>query len=763
MRKATPRHVDIHLARGTLRVQPIAPHTFRIRLRPDDNWREPALTRYGILRSNWPKTQFSVEDGDAKTVIRTAEAELSVSKSDGRIELKDAKGGLLLRETAPPVSGPGFAAEFELSPDERLYGLGDENRDIVAKRGHRTMMWVQDCISYAPIPFLMSTRGWAVLVNSTWRHAFDIGSEKPDRVRFWAPRGELDYYLFTGHDLPALLDRYTEVAGKPTLLPLWAYGLTFVCNTRATARDMLDECLRFRGEGLPCDVIGLEPGWMEHCYDTSAETDWHPENFHIADWHREGKHDGTFVSAAGRLGFKLSLWLACEWDVSHYEEELAGAKSDEANWFDEFRKKDYGEFSDPHMRPTLMDHITKRGEPWFEHLKKFVDQGACSFKMDGCGVVNVHPDRKWGNGMDDEEFHNLYPLLLNKQMSLGFREHTGRRPMVYTSAAYTSIQKYSATWAGDTGGGHNALVSMLNHGLSGHSNTSCDMHVYTPEGIHFGFLQPWSQINSWITWDQPWFLGDKLGPIFEYYSRLRYRLLPYIYSMAHVAARTALPIMRAMPLAYPDDPRSDELLHQYMFGDAMLVAAFTDSVHLPEGRWIDFWTGQEYQGPLDLTCHVPEDRGGPLFIRGGAIIPHWPDMDYVGQKPLDTLTLHVYPSGESSFTLYEDDGVTFGYLDNAVATTTITCAASDRGVQISIGPRAGSYDGMPESRTFAVHVHGKRSPAQVFANGEALRADEWSFDGREICLTVSEDARKQKAAEIRCVWADPDSTRRRGQ
>ena len=140
--------------------------------------------------------------------------------------------------------------------------------------------------------------------------------------------------------------------------------------------------------------------------------------------------------------------------------------------------------------------------------------------MDGARQVNEHPDRKWGNGMDDEEMHNLYPTLLNQQMHQGFKEHTGRRPMIYSSGGYTGLQQYAATWAGDTGGGPKPLVSMLNHGLSGHANVSCDMDVFTPMGIHFGFLQAWSQVCSWAYWRHPWLLGDKLLPIFKTYARL---------------------------------------------------------------------------------------------------------------------------------------------------------------------------------------------------------------------------------------------------
>ena len=380
--------------------------------------------------------------------------------------------------------------------------------------------------------------------------------------------------------------------------------------------------------------------------------------------------------------------------------------------------------------------------------------------MDGAKQVNEHPDRKWGNGMDDEEMHNLYPTLLNKQMHLGFREHTGLRPMIYSSGGYAGIQRYSATWAGDTGGGPKPLASMLNHGMSGHVNTSCDMDVFTPAGIHFGFLQAWSQVCSWAYWRHPWLLGEKLLPIFKYYARLRYRLMPYIYSTAHVAVRSGMPIMRAMPLVFPDDPRCDDVVNQYMLGDAFLTAAFAEDVYLPDGHWIDFWTGEEIEGPQDVAYTPPEGRGGPLYVRAGAIVPTWPDMDYVGQVPLDTLGLHVYPpavdAAQSTFTLYEDDGETFAYLEGEVACTRISCERTESEIVVTIQPRQGSYQRMPAERSYEVHLHIPTPPAGVWVNDRSVArgegASSWRYDedARAVRLVAAKDAQRQGPVTVRC-------------
>ena len=154
-------------AGGILRVQVLAPHTFRVRLRQDDEFAEPALVRYGVLRSQWPDVPFRVEEQAGKVHIRTSGAILSIRPDDGRVTLADAQGQRLIGEALAPWSSPkaGFGAEFSLADDEKLYGLGDVTRDRLQKRGFKTIMWVRNVASYVPIPYVMSSRGWALFLN----------------------------------------------------------------------------------------------------------------------------------------------------------------------------------------------------------------------------------------------------------------------------------------------------------------------------------------------------------------------------------------------------------------------------------------------------------------------------------------------------------------------------------------------------------------------------------------------------------------------
>ena len=369
--------------------------------------------------------------------------------------------------------------------------------------------------------------------------------------------------------------------------------------------------------------------------------------------------------------------------------------------------------------------------PWFEHLRQFVDQGVQAFKLDGaCQVTdwNGVPNRKWANGMKDDEAHNLYPLVYDKQMARGFEEYTGRRSMVYSAGGYAGVQQYVATWAGDTGGGAKPLVSVLTLAMSGHPNQSCDMNVRdkdgkpTFDGMHFGFLSPWAQQNNWDYWDLPWLNEKPVVDAFRRYAELRYRLAPYIYSTAARAARTGYPIARPLSLVYPDRPEYDECRTTYMLGDSLLVGVFSENAEIPEGTWFDWRTGESVTGPCRRPIRTEFGWGGALYVKAGAIVPTWPVMQHLDKGWNEEVVLHVWPGADGSFDLYEDDGTSLAYRKGAFATTRIEL----KGGVLSIGRREGVYDGMPVTRRFKAVVHegGKTRDiaiAAVGATGAAIR------------------------------------------
>lgn len=738
----------------------------RIRAGMGGRFRETLFERYGILAGgdDLPSTltdEGTVQNGNISVAIND-DCSLTVSGAKRKLDIG------ISGYNGDKYVGSDFTLKIGITEGERLFGLGDNNRTSIARRGTTARMDVKNVVSYGPIPYVMSSDGWGILVSCTYVHTYDLGVEDPDAITVRAQRGGVDIYLFMpkSHDLRDIVELYTRISGKPVMLPKFAYGYTFVLNEQTNAREMLWDCKTFRREGIACDMIGLEPQWMETYYDTSTEKRWDPDRFYIPTWLPENtSSDYTFFYNLRQLGFKFSLWLCNDYDMLWEEERQVGAKNG----------CEAGEISyegaaiiDPHFeQPRYQDQITKKDEPWFEHLKKFVDNGASAFKLDGAFQVNDHPDRLWGGRYLDDEVHNIYPVIYAKQMKEGFEEHTGgRRACIYTSCLYAGTQKYAATWAGDTGGGFDTVVAMLNYGLCGHSNVTCDMDAAQPAGIHYSFLSPWVQQLGWRNWQQPWFLDDEAEDMIRYYSRLRSALIPYIYTAAHQAASKGLPMARALSLMYPDVPEYDYVTNTYMLGDSLLVGVFDMKVTLPEGKWYDFWTGEVYDGGRVIDYSIPKGRGGALFVRAGSVIPMMKDQDYIDKKLPDEYILKVYPAANGESELYEDDGYTYDYMNGGYAVTRFSLTDSDEsGYTLTVGAREGAYSGRakrPEGEYKesdpVIHGMGEVVPIRVVLTGDVSsvtlngEAVDYTFTDEGAELLIPAEVHDSGAAVVKVLY-----------
>ena len=701
------------------KITALSKNTIRFRINNTNNFEEiSGLIRYGIF--NIANYDISITKKNTEHIYENKHLKFTFNSSTFQFELLNKNNNTNLSSSDVYKSNKeGFKINILAKENEKFYGLGDTTRECLQKRGTISDIWVKNVKSYVPIPLLLSSNNYGIYSNTTYRQIFDICKTNKDTISIWSEKGELDIIFFIGNSYNDILFEYGNFAGKPCMLPQFAYGLTFVCNMENTAKDMVDDMLNFRREGIPCDVIGLEPGWMSTYYDSTVNKKFDDKAFFIPPWaSKKDNMSNTFFGVIERLGFKLSLWLCCDYDLSFEEERNAIIKKEETN---SLIKDDYLPSMDDfeldqnigHL-PTLMDKVTKRDEPWFEHLKKFVDYGAKAFKLDGAWQINEHPDRLYSNTMTDDEMHNLCPLLLNKQMSLGYEAHTNERAMIYSAGGYAGVQQYAATWAGDTGGGEKPLASMLNNAFSGHPNTSCDMHVFSKEGIHFGFLQSWSQLCSWAYWKHPWLLQNSLKQIYKEYAQFRYSLIPYIYSTAYQAYLFGTPIMRPLPFVYPNDNNVDDIKTQYMFGDNFMVSCFSDSIYLPKGIWIDYYSKKEFIGPYEGKMEIPDNKGGGLFIKAGSIIPYWPQMDFVGEKIIDTIKLEIYPFENSEFILYEDDGISLDYKKGIRTETKITCS-NNKNIEINISKQNEAYKNNNNSRFYDINVFSSK-PNKVIVN-----------------------------------------------
>ncbi len=775
LRAQAPQQNLITLKNGLkMQVEVCSETIFRVKIAPGDSaFAESLLERYGILKTDWGEVPVTRRESSSQITLATPQSQLIVEKSDGTISLRDGKGTTVVRKIAFHPAGAtlpdklgraidekfgphrnsegiigdtqrGEIEQFELTETgdrrrnsvldlsleqgERFYGGGSTSRDHIQHRGEVLRMWTTIQKTEFPMPFLMSSRGWGVFNNTTRKNFFDIGSYDPDRMLVYNLTGQVDFYLMLGGDMPGVLGLYTSITGRSYLLPRWGYGFAFGGHMMEDQMELMDDALRFRKADIPCDLLWLEPQWMSKYYDFSTAKNWDYKKFPGESYWEEGKYPkyenhSLFISRLHCLGFKVALWLCIDHDMSVAEEDYRAAK---------FGGRQSGQ------------------EHWFDHLTHFMDQGIDGFKLDPARTLDEHPDRNYYNGLRDDQMHNMNQVLLPMQMNRTFRGHKGVRSFHHYCGGWAGSQHWTAVQSGDNGGGRTALFDQLNLGMSGMMNTSCDV-MWDPNemgSLHMGVLLPWLQINSWFTLFHPWYFPPREKAMYRDYIRLRYGLIPYIYSTALEGSLSGMPMVRSMPLSFPEDRNVDDMVYQYMLGENLLVGVFSDSIYLPKGEWINYWDGQKMTGRGEkIRVPLPDNRAGLLFVRGGAIIPGERPQPYLGGTNPDTLDLQVYPCGRSAYTLYEDDGITFRHEQGAVAATRFECSREDSRISLTIHPVQGSYEGMPMRRVYACRVACEARPARVEIDGR--QTTEWEYeDGRLLVFLVQEDVSRKMSLVI---------------
>jgi len=333
------------------------------------------------------------------------------------------------------------------------------------------------------------------------------------------------------------------------------------------------------------------------------------------------------------------------------------------------------------------------------------------------------------------------------QMSRGTREgllklRPNERPLVITRSTYAGGQRYSAVWTGDNTSTWDHLVmsvpEIMGMGLSGLALAGADIGGFAGGGASPELYARWLETGVFYPYcrthveigapsQEPWSYGSRLERINRQSIELRYRLLPYLYNAFHQTSETGLPVMRALLLDYPDDPDAVGQNNEFLFGDDLLVSPVVKDrrsrwgAYLPKGVWYDFWTDRRYAGPAGVEVGAPLDRI-PVFVRGGAILPTRPVVQYVSQAPIDPLTFEIYPLGPgdaSSRDYYEDDGLSFDFEHGVSLRQKITVEPSRDALEIRMTARQGSYAPPTRSLLFKIHVE-RKEPSGVTADGQAL-------------------------------------------
>lgn len=591
-----------------------------------------------------------------------------------------------------------FHDSFAAAPDEHYFGFGEQFTNF-DKRGQRVTMWNYDALgahsnrAYKNVPFFVSTRGYGVFVDSIRATHFDMAASSNSSISLAVPDSALDYYVITGPDLKSIITRYGNLVSLPILPPKWAFGLWMSSGFKEDNQDdVLRRAAEMRAHDIPCDVMHLDCYWQR--FGRWSEMIWDADMF---------PDPARMVQQLHTLGFKVCLWInpylgtASERFVEARDKGYLLKTPDGVAWT--------GDLWNGHHPPVgIIDMTNPSAEEWFKDLlRPNLASGVDVYKTDfGEGIP---PEVVAQNGMTGEELHNLYPLLYNDAVAQVTAEisdhHTG---LVWGRCTFTGGQRHAAQWSGDPLCTYSAMASTLRAGLSigmsGHAFWSHDIGGFsgtpTPDlyirWAQFGILSPLSRAHGRTT-RLPWDYGEEAERIFRDYVRLRYRLMPYLYTYARIAARTGLPILRPMVLEFPDDPSTYNLDLQYMLGAQLMVAPIYNreskrTVHFPAGRWVDFWTHEIIEGPQWRTIQVPLEVL-PLYVRANTVIPSIEPPARLSETPFENVTFDAYVLERAEFELEDLDGPTNIAITLHNAHVAVVCSSPKPDMTLRLIPLTG--------------------------------------------------------------------------
>jgi alpha-glucosidase len=538
---------------------------------------------------------------------------------------------------------------------------------------------------------------------------------------------ELDYYIIYGPEPAKIIETYTQLTGRMPLPPRWSLGY-HQCRWSYESQDIVRKLAReFRQRRIPCDVIHVDIDYMNG-YRVFT---WSPKRFaNPQELIQNLKQDGFKVATIIDPGVK-------------YEPEANYKVFDEGLNNDYFIRKANGQLFHGYVWPdkaVFPDYLRPEVRDWWGSLQNsLTDIGVAGIWNDmNEPALDDRPFGDPGNkisfpldapqGPNDErtthaETHNLYGLMMAQA---SYQAATISRPtersFFLTRAGYAGIQRWSAVWTGDNQSLWEHLemsIPMLcNLGLSGVAFAGADIGGFAGNAtaelfarwMQVGMLYPLMRGHSALTTAQhePWTFGDRVEKICREYIELRYRLLPYVYTLFWEAATTGSPILRPLLYHFPNDPTTFTLADQVMLGSSLLAAPIYRpgvehrAVYLPEGCWYDWWSGEAFTGPTHILAHAPLERM-PLYVRAGSIIPMAPVMQHVDERPIDQMRLRI-SKGIGEFTLYEDDGHTFEYKTGAFCTTTYHVYSKGQRTIVEIKAREGEFS--PATRETIVELIG---------------------------------------------------------
>ncbi|HEX8773923.1 MAG TPA: TIM-barrel domain-containing protein [Pyrinomonadaceae bacterium] len=805
----TDRAVTFDCQDGSqVRVHVLAPDLVRVRA----SFRKPLPAgdhSWAIDKTSWEATRWSFSEQPASFTISTDEVEVLVRRSPLLVEFRDARThevinaderpmmfdakGTMTGMMFDPQAGPFVAVAKRLGFDEHFYGLGEKAARLDKRRGFFTN-WNSDTPGYTEgrdpiyqtIPFyigLQKGAAYAIFFDNSYRSYFDFGRSSQERAAFGAEGGEVNYYFFQGPEIKKILGRYSDLTGHMPLPPLWALG-----NQQSRwsyyPQSMAEEVVRqYRQRDLPLDVLHLDIDYMQAYRVFTFNTDRFPNPKDFTErMRRQGVKVVTIVDPG--VKYQPPAQGTANAPVPSAPELLPQDKSYyvfnqglEKNYFQRRRNGDIYIGRVWPGESVLVDFTLPDARRWWGDLHRaYTDNGVAGIWTD-MNEPSDFVDQTGKNQLDVVSFdegersthaknRNTFALLMARATYEGLeRLEPQKRPYVITRAAYAGYQRYSTMWTGDTPSTWESLSTSIpiyqSLGLSGQPFVGGDVGGFIGRGngellaraYQISFLVPFCRNHKDISGydNEPWRFGKYYEDIIRKYLKLRYRLLPFLYTTLEEAHRTGVPLIRPLMLDYQHDESTLNLDDQFLVGHDLLVAPilkpdlFQRMVYLPQGTWYDYWTGKRYTGGTMIRADAPLETV-PLYVRGGAIIPMGPEMSYTGEKPSDPLTFHIYADerGGAATSLYEDDGSSPAYKQGVFRRTNVTVSSANAAMQLKVGVPEGTYNPGARNLLFVVASTARQVSLDGKALGSSSRSaagDGWYREGDRLFIRINDDGK----------------------
>lgn len=644
--------------------------------------------------------------------------------------------------------------EFEWQEGEALYGLGSHEEGMMNLRGRQQYLYQQNM--KAVVPVLVSTRGYGILVDSGSYMTFHddaFGSY------LWSDADEeMDYYFIYGPEFDQITAGIRYLTGEAPMLPKWSFGYVQSKERYVSQAELLATVQEYRERSLPLDCIVLD--WQSWTGNLWGQKTFDPERFPDPSQMMNSLH-------AMNAKLMVSIWPIMGAGGENHEEM-------KARGFLLGNQATYDAFSEE----ARALYWKQANEGLFTHG---IDAWWCDctepFEADWKGAVKPEPEQRLlintaeSKRYLDPGLINAYSMQHSKGIYEGQRAATSAKRVInLTRSAFAGQHRYGTiTWSGDIAANWETLRKQIADGLNfcmtGSPYWTLDIGAFFvknhkeqwfwsgdyDEGVaDLGYRElyvRWFQLGAFLPMfrshgtDTPreiWQFGQEGELMYDTlvnYLKLRYRLMPYIYSLAGAVAHRSYTMFRALAFDYREDVQVHAIGDQFMFGPAFMVAPVTEAmyygpgsrelegvlkqrrVYLPEGEWYDYWSDERLQGGVTIEAKADLETL-PLYVRAGSIVPLGPDVQYTDEQPESVTRLKVYGGKDAAFTLYEDEGDNYNYETGAYAMIELSWCEADR--SLTIGKRAGDYAGMQAVRQFAVELAGYTGSRIVTYEGEAV-------------------------------------------